>query len=54
MSSFHELQRKEDPQGKITHCIVELQDVAALVIFTNGTFKTVTGKGKGDTLIKGH
>lgn len=54
MSSYHELQRKEDQQGKITHCTIELQHVAALVICTNQTCKTVTDKRKGDTWIRGH
>lgn len=49
MSSYHELQIKEDQQGKITRCTTELQHVAALVICTNQTFETVTDKGKGDT-----
>lgn len=54
MSSYHELQRKEDQQGKITHCTIELQHVAALVMCTNQTFKTVTDKRKGYVGIKGH
>lgn len=44
MPSYHKLQRKKDQQGKKTYCTKELQQVAALVICTNQTFKTVTDK----------